>query len=266
MAMDQISGMLESFKIPKIPNFNLAEFEKMRIQWANETEGNLQGMDCRICRNKGYIVYLNEDGDEICQECKCMIQRQTMARIERSGLQELLASHTFENYRTNAEWQKSAKAKAEHFAKNPEGWLFIGGQSGAGKTHLCTAVCNVLIRKGYEIRYVLWRELLHKLESNRFEESNYIQILDEIKTVDVLYLDDFLKVKGDKSKISSSIEYAFEIINARYNTKKMTLISSEWMISEIADFDEATAGRIFQSANGNTIMIERNMDRNFRAN
>lgn len=266
MAMDQISGMLESFKIPKISDFNPAEFEKMRIQWINETEGNLQGVDCRVCRNKGYIVYLNEDGDEICRECKCMTQRQTMARIERSGLQELLAGHTFENYQIHAEWQKSAKAKAEYFAQNPKGWLFIGGQSGAGKTHLCTAVCNVLIRKGYEVRYILWRELLHKLESNRFEDSNYIQILDEIKTVDVLYLDDFLKIKSDPSKITSAIEYAFEIINARYNSKKITLISSEWMISEIADFDEATAGRIFQSANGNIIMIERNMDRNFRVN
>ncbi|MDE6729367.1 MAG: ATP-binding protein [Oscillospiraceae bacterium] len=266
MAMDQIHGILESFELPRIPDFNLDEFEKMRMQWVNDTEGNLQGLDCRTCRNKGYIMYLDEHGNEICRECECMTQRRTMERVQRSGLQELLAGHTFENYQINTEWQKSAKAKSEHFSQNPDGWFFIGGQSGAGKTHLCTAICNVLIRNGYEVRYILWRELLHKLESNRFADSNYIQILDEIKTVDVLYLDDFLKTKGDKSKMASSVEYAFEIINARYNTKKLTLISSEWMISEIADLDEATAGRIFQSANKNMIMIERNMNRNFRLN
>ncbi|MDE7122602.1 MAG: ATP-binding protein [Oscillospiraceae bacterium] len=264
--MEQISGMLELFKNLQNSDFDPVAFEKMRIQWANEREGNLQGVDCRICRNKGYIVYLNEDGYEICRECTCMPKRQTLERIERSGLQELLKNHTFENYQINTEWQKSAKEKAEHFAQNPDGWFFIGGQSGAGKTHLCTAICNVLIRNGYEVRYVLWRELLHRLESNRFEDMNYSQILDEIKTVDVLYLDDFLKAKGDKSKMANSVEYAFEIINARYNAKKLTLISSEWMISEIADLDEATAGRIFQSANKNMMMIERNMNRNFRLN
>lgn len=263
--MQMLAGIVDTVaEFPEITNFSKEEFMKKRVQWQNEVEGLLKGVDCRECKNKGQIYYLNENGEMIAKECECMVKRRTLQRIEDSGLKELLKSNTFESYQVSCQWQDVAKSMAWNYAKNPHGWLYFGGQSGAGKTHICTAVCNILIQKGYEVRYVVWRELLHELESNRFDNSRYSETMDVIKNIEVLYLDDFLKAKGDMSKMTSALEYAFEVINARYNSHKITIVSSEWTIQEIASLDEATAGRILQSAGNNIFTIGRGSEKNFR--
>lgn len=241
--------------------------QRQHLQWLlqqeNESVGTLTGCDCKVCRNKGYIYYLDENMSRVMRECECMEKRKTISRMHESGLGELLETCTFERYQALEDWKKRAKSIAWDYAQNPTGWLYAGGQTGAGKTHLCTAVCNVLIQKGYNVRYLLWKELVHKLESNKFNDEGYAEIIREIREFDVLYLDDFLKIK-DENKIPQMMDFAFEVIDARYISRKMTIISSEYFITEIEAFDAATAGRIYQMAGNNFISIARKPERNYR--
>ncbi|MEY8404622.1 hypothetical protein AALA54_15050 [Oscillospiraceae bacterium 44-34] len=80
-----------------------------------------------------------------------MPTRKSIARMEKSGLGELLKRCTFGAYQTPIQWQKAAKKLAMDYSANPAGrWLVVSGCSGSGKTHLCTAVCGKLLKAGME--------------------------------------------------------------------------------------------------------------------
>lgn len=117
------------------------ERDLKRINDYNALIGNLGYVDCPICKNKGLIARL-DDGYEKMTECSCMKQREAFRNIELSGLSDTLTENTFDKFVATEQWQQHAKRKAQAYADNPVGWLYIGGQSGSGKTHLCTAICG----------------------------------------------------------------------------------------------------------------------------
>ena len=69
----------------------------------------------------------------------------------------------------------------------------MGGQSGAGKTHLCTAVTVHYIRKGKEARYMLWRDEIAQIKAIVTDSAAYAARMDALKKTPVLYIDDLFK-------------------------------------------------------------------------
>ena len=136
-------------------------YDQMRCDWYNQSEGSLTGYNCPKCRNKGSIAYL-QDGMEMHRVCECMAIRQNQSNITQSGLSDAIRTKTFDAYQCKESWQTALKENVMHYAeKNRPQWLYIGGQSGAGKTHLCTAVCGVLLQRGLQVRYEMWLSLIH---------------------------------------------------------------------------------------------------------
>jgi DNA replication protein DnaC len=130
-------------------------------------------------------------------------------------------------------------------------WMFIGGATGSGKTHLCVAAMLNLLKQGREVYYLLWREEIPKLKSLVAEYEDYERMISELKNVDVLYIDDLFKTgrteSGAKQRpTSADINIAFEILNHRYVTNKVTVITSECSVADLIDIDQATAGRIVE--------------------
>lgn len=273
--MPRSEKMLEigEITVPK----SYEDYLKWQCDTYNKATGELTGYDCPECLNKGYISAI-KDGEIVQRECRCVATRNSILRLKKSGLGEIAERYTFDGYRTPEEWQKRAKSKAmQYVSENPDKWLFFGGQSGCGKTHLCTAVCVGLIEKCMDVKYVLWRNLMHFLESKRFsEEKNnsfsegkYNDKINELQNVEVLYIDDFLKTarKDKDGKIAPSemeLNSAYEIINARAISGKKTIISSELHINDITVLDEATGGRISEASEGFQIQIKREKGRNYR--
>ena len=148
----------------------------------------------------------------------------------------------------------------------------MAGQSGAGKTHLCTAVCGVLLDRGLSVRYEMWRTLCREMQKFDTREEKFRQISE----CDVLYIDDFLKsaaLKPDTGEyrqarpdkdVSKEINIAFEIVNERYARKKPTIISSEVFLRDLFQLDAALAGRIRERCGGFVAQISSGDDRNYR--
>lgn len=189
-------------------------------------------------------------------------------RMKRSGLENLLQKYRFESFVVNEEWQRNIKSKAERFAAGNGLLFFIGGQSGSGKTHLCTAIARELLYAGHELRYILWRDESVKLKAAISDDEKYQSLIGELKSINVLYIDDFLKVPigRDESKpTSADLALALEIINNRYNAKKTTILSSEWNIKDIIGFDEALGGRIYEMSGPDFCLnIKKDKNRNYR--
>lgn len=251
------------------------DYEQFKVDGLNNTPGDRNeedGYDCGVCKNKGYIVKLVERGDgtftQAIVDCKCAEVRRSIMRMKRSGLKDIIKDYTFDKFKDTEPWQKTLKAAAMEYAKNPGGWFFLGGQSGCGKTHLCTAICREFLLAGRSVQYMLWREDINRIKAVITDSEEYSGLVDKFKTVDVLYIDDLFKTgkapDGSALKITGAdINAAFEIINYRYNNPALvTIISSELSEDELLDIDEAIGGRIYERAKAFSIAKDR--QKNYR--
>lgn len=271
MSLSRIDNILAELQIRcnvSVQSMSLAERLQRQIDLYNDSEGSLHlidGFSCDECKNKGYIARLDKNLNEIHTDCKCRVVRKTLARIKRSGLGDMLADCTFEKYKAVDPWQIHCKEKAQAFCSDDESkWFFIGGQVGCGKTHLCTAIASHYINTGAEVRYMLWAEDAKRLKA-LVNDISYQEKIDIYKSVDVLYIDDFLKTRQGETPTTADINLAFEILNHRLlDREKITIISSEKLLDEIIDYDEATMSRIKQKARRYTLNIKRDRSRNYR--
>ena len=244
------------------------EFAQLKVDTFNNRVGDMKGYDCPICKNKGYIMRLNENLFEVMAECECMKIRKTVSRIEKSGLKYLLKDYTFEKYIVHSEWQKKAKAMAMEFLSDYQNkWFFAGGQVGCGKTHLCTALVGEFINSGKPAHYMLWRDEIVQLKAIVTDDEAYGKAIGKLKEIEVLYIDDFFKTERGKMPSTAEINIAFELLNYRYNNPNLiTIISSERLIDDIIDIDEAVGSRIYQRSMQYCLIVNYDRSKNYRLN
>ncbi len=283
--MDGIGELLKA-QLPEglglgFENLTPQEREQQKVDAYNATVGDLDkedGYQCDICKNKGHVAIVTKNEQfgyymEALLNCKCCRIRNAIRRLNRSGLKNRVKECTFERYEAQEGWQQTIKAKAQEFASSGgDDWFFIGGQSGAGKTHICTAAAIARLKQGKELRYMEWREEVPKIKASITEAAKYAEMMHELKTVDVLYIDDLFKNgRAPDGNIAlptaADINLAFEIINYRCNQPELiTIISSERTLAELVEIDEAVAGRIAQRSkkNGYCINLKRDSRKNWR--
>lgn len=256
-----------------VPSYE--EHTKHQCDAMNASIGNLLDYDCQICHNKGFVYFVAENSEIRSRACNCMSIRNSMARIRGSGLQNLLGIYTFDRFKAETPLQSLMKSTAEKYLKDHDGkWFFVGGQSGAGKSHICTAIAGELLRRGESVRYMLWKDESTKIKAVINDEDEYDRLILPLKTVSVLYIDDLFKPIFEerngqmvrKQPTPGDISLAFEIINSRYiaGPRGITIISSEWTMDELQRVDAATAGRIFQMSQDYCISISPSEEKNYR--
>jgi len=226
-------------------------------------------VDCKICDNEGFIETLDKSGYRVAVRCECQKQRKTLLTLNKSGLIEDFKRYTFDNFNVTEEYQRMTVKKCYEFLgefKNGvTNWFSINGQVGSGKTHLCTALSGQLIMGNKTFFYFPYMSLLPKLAMdlknfylNVKDEAE--KLLEEIKNVDVLYIDDFLKNNDNLTLI-------WQIIDYRYKKKELiTIFSSERFYDEMKRIDGSLASRIYQRCKGGEFFVEigRNEERNYR--
>lgn len=276
--MDRLQEILAKFGSATTFDVSPREYEQFKVDGLNNTVGNRKeedGYDCKACKNKGFVAKLIDNGDgtysHCMTDCKCVEVRNSIMRMKRSGLKDIIKDYTFDKFEDTEPWQKAVKAAAMEYAENPNGWFALCGQSGAGKTHLCTAICRSFLLSGKRVVYMLWRDEIVKIKEaakGSDDSSELRDLLDRYKAADVLYIDDLFKTgrAADNTMpkpTPADINYAFEIINYRYNNPSLlTIISSELTEDELLDIDEAIGGRIYERAK--TFTIGKDRSRNYR--
>lgn len=275
--MKSIAEIIDIATSKDLSSTKVCTTEQERLQRLADRENRMEGKkhlydgyNCDLCKNKGYIMkVVDNDGLwEIVQStCICEKSRKSIRNLKASGLENVLKDYRFDNYVAKEPWQQGVIDKAKKFV-NDEGnhWFFMGGQSGCGKTHLCSAIAIDLLRKGIEVKYMLWKSESRKIKNDNFDGGDLIEYY---KNVEVLYIDDLFKcgrARGEEyqSPTGGDINIAFEIINSRVAQKKRTIISSESTILELFDIDEATAGRIKQMCGEYCLNISKGEGKNYR--
>jgi DNA replication protein DnaC len=242
-----------------------SEVVAVNIKSYNLAKGDLPGYDCPICSNKGFVA-VPQDDDIAMQRCMCMAIRQNLRNIEKSGLSSLLDAYTFATFKTETPWQMNMQTKAKAFLTDyQDNWFFIGGQVGCGKTHICTAIAGEMMKQGKTAKYMLWRDDAVMLKGLVTESADYSKAINEIKKPDVLYIDDLFKTETGRRPTTADINLAFEILNYRYNNRDLvTILSSEYSVEALLDFDEAIGSRIYQRTKNYCLLVAQDKSKNLR--
>lgn len=232
---------------------------------------------CLKCRDKGFILEnvpaLNHEGKqrewpngnpmfiEVLRDCVCSKKRQANHLMQFSEITDEFKKMTFSNFILDGKpdaIREAHKCAVDYFMEfdhnkdERSNSISLLGQSGAGKTHLLTALANNLImKKQISVLYFPFIEGFNDLKAN-------FDLLEEkiarMKRVGVLYIDDLFK--GRTFPTDFQIEQMFAVINYRYLNHKPIMISSEKTVDELCDIDEALGTRIFQMSKNYTVVIK----------
>lgn len=210
--------------------------------------------DCPVClgRRRVYIT------PSLTADCDCLSQHENKRLLNASGLTESLRRMTFDNFTTAHNWQKEIFSAAKRYAKDPgNSWFYIGGQVGAGKTHICSAIVAEMSKSGLRARYMVWPNEVDSIKGNA---EGFNEALEQWMEVKVLCIDDFLKTtteqrRGQNGRVETAkraptageLNAGFKLINHRYNRGDLlTIFSSEFFLDDIIRFDAGLGSRIYQ--------------------
>lgn len=180
--------------------------------------------------------------------------------MQASQITESFRAMSFANFEIKgrpAIVQQAFKIAAEYansfqtIRKERSNGLCLLGRPGAGKTHLLMATANNLLSRNIEVLYFPWVEGIADLK------SNFDQLQDKIyrlQNVEVLFIDDLFK--GREKPTDFQLERIFEIINYRYLNRLPVMISSEWTIAKMCEYDEATGSRINEMCRNYKVVLD----------
>lgn len=212
------------------------------------------------------------EGYHFVTACRCHEVLACKQRMQESGLSRIMQEYSFDSFQTVKPFQQALARMCASYvqavlhadASKPMPWLFLGGQSGSGKTHLCTAVVNKLLSEHVPCTYVSWMDESRKLKA-AVNDPEFPELIKPMREAKVLYIDDLFKSKSKTPPTDADVKIAWEIINWRDVQGLATIISSEWTLAEIVSIDESLGGHIRErSAGGFAGSIEQDSTKNFR--
>jgi DNA replication protein DnaC len=218
--------------------------------------------DCPHCSGTGWTLVARKDSvpGKMAVPCECGTEERAEKVMDRARIPKRYEHCDFESYVTDltdgktwlpqhAHSLKQAKLFTQGFVReypgsSEKGLLFMG-PSGVGKTHLAVAALKELIHRGHAGLFCDYRELLKEIQAsyNPASESTEMKILEPIRTVEVLVLDDL-----GASKPSDWVRDIVGIVlNARYNENRTTIITTNYLDNP------ATEGEVTRLPNGKLI-------------
>jgi DNA replication protein DnaC len=214
---------------------------------------------CQICKDTGREIIEQINAAPIIRECKCQKNNILREQWINSGFNIMSASKSFNNFKAENVVAEKMKSIGIDYVKNFEGIQFQSnngiaflGQPGAGKTHICMAICLELIKKGFKPKYFPYREEITNLKQNVINGSEYQEKIARYKKCNILLIDDLFKGGANES----DIRIMFEILNYRYLNKLPIIISSEILSANLLEIDEALGSRIIEMCKGRTLDIQ----------
>ena len=185
---------------------------------------------CPACGGTGWKDVVTA-GERRVTRCTCFLQTQARHLLEISEIPARYVDCQFSNYETGGnDGLAAAKIKIETWASQyplDRSGLLLVGPSGVGKTHLSVAALKQLTQKGVHCLFCDYRELLKKIQNsyNPSVQTTELDLLRPVFETEVVLLDDLGAVKPS--------EWVWDtvslILNARYNEKLTTIITSNFL-------------------------------------
>jgi DNA replication protein DnaC len=228
--------------------------------------------DCTVCGGSGWkVVERTADGAQALSSdrpgasagdpkmvwavpCDCTTGDRTERLLARTRVPERYRHCDFDNFEADNEiegvsreqaqiWNRSlgqAKLVVQRFAEEfspiremqTEQGLLLMGACGAGKTHLAVAALKNIVLRGHSGLFYDYRELLKQIQDSYNSESQITEmsVLEPVLATDVFVLDDV----GSSKPSLWALETVGHILNTRYNEKRVTLLTTNYLDTDPA--------------------------------
>ncbi len=200
------------------------------------------------------------------KRCKCQDVEIANRQWKSAGINPKTNKQTFSNFKIWNESSRAAKNTTiayynmfQAIKSNRKNSIMLCGQVGSGKTHLSIALALNFIQKGIRVVYMPYRDVITSLKQNMLDEEFYKRQVSKFQTADILLLDDLFKGKINETDIN----IMFEIINYRYLNYLPMIVSTEFTLDKMLNFDEGVGSRIYEMCKDYTIEI-RGQENNYR--
>ena len=211
---------------------------------------------CSMCKDTGWII----GPDNITMtRCECAIKEIVKRQWINSRINTETATQTFTNFEVWNESSKVAKKTAATYYKkfeeikgNRKNSIMFCGQVGSGKTHLSIALALNFIKKGINVIYMPYRDVITALKQNMIDYEYYKREISKYQLAEILLIDDLFKGKITEADVN----IMFEIINHRYLNKLPVIVSTEFAIERMLNFDEGVGSRIYEMCQDYIVQIE----------
>lgn len=188
---------------------------------------------CPECGGTGWVLK-EIQGRVVAQRCRCYKKQKSHILLAQANIPKRYQDCSFRNFEIHNESHRTSMKISKQFIKNypvqDVGLLFIG-PCGVGKTHLAIAIIKECMKKKRIPCYFCdFRELIRDIQRsyNRDSSLNEVDVLSPVFQKEILILDEL----GAKRTTAWVEETVFYIINKRYNQKKLTLFTSNYLDSE----------------------------------
>lgn len=233
---------------PKTEGFNI---DARRTQYIN---GELTFCDCAAGR--AYAKYLGHShmtiGEEIAQAQKLADERRRSRIFANAGVPRRYEEYTFGSYAALAAGttgKEKALAAVRYYHDHGQAFdgertypgLFLWGEPGVGKTGALSPLFVQLIRNGQGGLWIQYNDLMAGMRN--FEDGNVDQRMHDLKTCDVLFIDDFGDPAAQRMATDYSRDVVFRIVDYRANHFLPMLITSNLGPQAVVDQFHARIAR-----------------------
>lgn len=197
--------------------------------------------DCAICQDTGLEIV----ADKGARVCLCRKHRSREDQFLSVRLPRRYDGFHFHNYKPQTPSQdaafKLAAALAMEFPAVDRGLLLMGNV-GVGKTHLAVAILKGLTERGFSCLFYEFGSLLKEIQDsyNPKTFTSELSVLAPVLNADVLVLDEL----GASKPTDWVRDTMAHIINTRYNDKRLTIFTTNYLDARPSDREETLEDRI----------------------
>ena len=216
---------------------------------------------CPIClreergRSRAEEIRVQRENDQ-----KLLLKKQRNDRTYKMAKPSRFLDATFDNFIATTPKQKASLKACKTFAEKfttlskQKGGLIMVGNVGTGKTHLAIAIGQALLAKDLTVKYLTIGRLIRAVRDTwgskeQSEEDIYYNLS---RNYELLIIDEI----GVQNCSENEKSILFEVINARYEEQKPTILISNLDVTEI---EHVVGQRVFDrisEGGGNRIVFD----------
>jgi DNA replication protein DnaC len=201
-----------------------------------------------VCPNCGGSGWEPDEINGRVRRCRCVESVRIQHLLEKARIPKRYEHCDLDSYGPNPKYksQKEALIFVQRFLDQypliDVGLLFLG-PCGVGKTHLAVALLKqVITEKGDSGLFYDFRDLLREIQAswNSISQTSELEVLRPVLEARVLVLDE-LGANKPTEWVRDTIAH---IINCRYNDKKVTIFTSNYLDAPTKQGEESLTDRI----------------------
>ncbi len=196
---------------------------------------------CPLCYGSGMEIVANKGA----RPCECRKQKAHSNLIEKARIPKRYTDCHFHSYRVlNPSQERAFRFASRLTMEYPavDRGLLLMGTVGVGKTHLAVSILKGLTERGFSCLFYEFGALLKEIQGsyNAISQTSELKVLAPIFDTEVLVLDEL-----GASKPTEWVRVTMaHIINTRYNDKKLTIFTTNYLDEHRAERDETLEDRI----------------------